>query len=62
MRPTHDRLLGEVDQGRGVSGGGPVVSLRGQERGLGGFTGPELRTAASQERRSGLVGGGMAWG
>ena len=35
MRPTHDRLLGEVDQGCGVSSGGPMVSLCGQGRGLG---------------------------
>jgi hypothetical protein len=35
MRPAHDRLLGESGQGWGLSGGGPVVSLRGQERGLG---------------------------
>jgi hypothetical protein len=36
MRPTHDRLLGAVDQGCGVSGGGPVVALRGQGSSLGG--------------------------
>ena len=36
MSPAHDRLLGEVGQGGGVSGGGPVVALRGQGRGLGG--------------------------
>ena len=39
MRPTHDRLLGEIGQGCGVSGGGPVVSLRGQGSGLGGSEG-----------------------
>jgi hypothetical protein len=39
MRPTHDRLLGEVDQGWGVSSGGPMVSLCGQRRGLGGSQG-----------------------
>jgi hypothetical protein len=39
MRPTHDRLLGEVGQGSGVSGGGPVVSLREQGSGLGGSEG-----------------------
>jgi hypothetical protein len=39
MRPTHDRLLGEVDQGWGVSSCGPMVSLRGQGRGLGGSQG-----------------------
>jgi hypothetical protein len=35
MRPTHDRRPGEVGQGGGVSGGGPVVFLRRQGRGLG---------------------------
>ena len=35
MRPTHDRQQGEGGQGGGVSGGGPVVSRRGQGRGLG---------------------------
>jgi hypothetical protein len=39
MRPTHDRLLGEVDQGCGVSGDGPVVSLCCQGSGLGGSQG-----------------------
>jgi hypothetical protein len=39
MRPAHDRLLGEIGQGCGLSGGGPVVSLRGQGRGLGGSQG-----------------------
>ena len=39
MRPTHDRLLGEVDQGWGVSRGGPMVSLCGQGSGLGGSQG-----------------------
>jgi hypothetical protein len=39
MRPALDRLLGESGQGCGLSGGGPVVSLRGQERGLGGSQG-----------------------
>jgi hypothetical protein len=39
MRPTHARLLGEISQGCGVSGGGPVVSLRGQGSGLGGAAG-----------------------
>ena len=29
MSPAHDRLLGEVGQGGGVSGGGPVVALLG---------------------------------
>jgi hypothetical protein len=35
MRPTRDTLLGEVGQGGGVSGGGPVVSLHRQGNGLG---------------------------
>jgi hypothetical protein len=40
MRPTRDTLLGEVGQGGGVSGGGPVVSLHRQGNGLGGSEGP----------------------
>ena len=36
MRPTRDRRSGEVSQGMGVSGGGPVVALRGQGSSLGG--------------------------
>jgi hypothetical protein len=39
MRPAHDRLLGEIGQGGGLSGSGPVVALRGQGRGLGGSQG-----------------------
>jgi hypothetical protein len=39
MRPTHDRLLGEVDQGCSVSSGGPMVSLCGQGSGMGGSQG-----------------------
>ena len=39
MRPAHDRLLGEIGQGCGLSSGGPVVSLRGQGRGLEGSQG-----------------------
>jgi hypothetical protein len=39
MRPAHARLLGEIGQGGGLSGGGPVVSLRGQGRALGGSQG-----------------------
>jgi hypothetical protein len=39
MRPTHNRRLGEAGQGGGVSGGGPVVCLRRQGRGLGGSPG-----------------------
>jgi hypothetical protein len=34
MKPTHARRQGESSQGCGLSGGGPVVSLRGQGRGL----------------------------
>ena len=40
MRSAHDRLLGEIRQGCGLSGGSPVVSRRGQGRGLGGSAGP----------------------
>ena len=40
MRPTRDTLLGEVGQGGGVSGGGPMVSLHRQGSGLGGSEGP----------------------
>jgi hypothetical protein len=39
MRPRHDRRPGGGSRGCGVSGGGPVVSLRGQGRGLGGSQG-----------------------
>ena len=39
MRPTRDRRSGEVSQGTGVSGGGPVVSPRGQGSSLGGSAG-----------------------
>jgi hypothetical protein len=39
MKPTHARRQGESGQGWGLSGGGPVVSLRGQGRGLGGAAG-----------------------
>jgi hypothetical protein len=39
MKPTHARRQGESGQGWGLSGGGPVVSLRGQGRGLGGSQG-----------------------
>ena len=39
MRPTHTRRQGESGQGGGLSGGGPVMSLRGQGRGLGGSQG-----------------------
>ena len=62
MKPTHARRQGESSQGWGLSGGGPVVSRRGQGRGLGGLSGPGLHPAAPQERRSGLVVGGRAWG
>ena len=36
MKPTHARQQGEIGQGWGLSGGGPVVSRGGQGRGLGG--------------------------
>ena len=39
MKPTHARRQGESGQGWGLSGGGPVVSLHGQGRGLGGSQG-----------------------
>jgi hypothetical protein len=39
MKPTHARRQGEIGQGWGLSGGGPVLSLRGQGRGLGGSAG-----------------------
>ena len=39
MKPTHARRQGESSQGGGLSGGGPVVSRRGQGRGLGGAAG-----------------------
>jgi hypothetical protein len=39
MRSVHARLLGEIGQGCGLSGSGPVVSLRGQGRGLRGSQG-----------------------
>ena len=61
MRPRHDRRPG------GQSGVWCVwrwprgVPVRAGTR-SGGLTGPDLRTAAPQERRSGLVGGGRAWG
>jgi hypothetical protein len=39
MKPPHARRQGEIGQGGGLSGGGPVVALRGQGRGLGGSAG-----------------------
>jgi hypothetical protein len=39
MKPPHARRQGESSQGCGLSGGGPVVALRGQGRGLGGSAG-----------------------
>ena len=53
MRLTHDRWPGEVDQGGGVSGGGPVVFLRRQGRGLGGSEG---RGCGGLPRRGGGQG------
>jgi hypothetical protein len=52
----------QIGEGWGVSGRGPVVSLRGQGRGLGGLSEPRLRTTPPQGRRSGPVAGGMAQG
>ena len=53
MRPTHNRRLGEAGQGCGVSGGGPVVFLRRQGRGLGGSAG---RVCGGLPRRKGGQG------
>jgi len=39
MRLAHDRLLEEIGPGGGLCGGGPVVSRRGQGRGLRGSQG-----------------------
>jgi len=39
MRPAHDKRQGESGQRGGLSGGGPVVSRRGQGCGLGGSAG-----------------------
>jgi hypothetical protein len=39
MKPTHARRQEESGQGRGLSGGGPVGSLRRQGRGLGSSAG-----------------------
>ena len=39
MKPTHARRQGEIGQGCGVSGGGPVVALRGRGSGLEGSAG-----------------------
>jgi hypothetical protein len=60
MKPTHARQQGEIGQGWGLSGGGPVVSRGGQGRGLGGAVGQVCGLQAPQERRSGPVAGGMA--
>jgi hypothetical protein len=62
MKPTHARLQGESSQGWGLSGGGPVVSRRGQGTRSGGLSGPGLHTAAPQGRLAGPVAGGRAWG
>jgi hypothetical protein len=40
MRTTRDTLLGEAAQESGVSGGGPVVALRGQGSCLGSSESP----------------------
>ena len=62
MKPTHARRQGEIGQGCGLSGVGPVVSRRGQGRGLGGSAGQGLHPAAPQGRLAGLVAGGRARG
>ena len=61
MRPTHARRQGEIGQGGGVSGGGPVVSLRRQGRGLGGSEG-QVCAQLTQGRRSEPVAGGGSGG
>ena len=61
MKPTHAKRQGESSQGCGLSGGGPGVSRRGQGRGLGGRSGPDLHPAAPQGRLAGPVAGGRAW-
>jgi hypothetical protein len=53
MRPTRDTLLGEAAEGCGVPGGGPVVALRGQGRGLGGSEG---QVCGRLPRRGGYQG------
>jgi hypothetical protein len=53
MKPTHARRQGEIGHGWGLSGGGPVVSRRGQGRGLGGSAG---QGCGLQPRRGGLQG------
>ena len=62
MKPTHARRQGESSQGWGLSGGGPVVSLRGQGRGLGGSAGQVCTRRPHRGGWSGLVAGGRAWG
>ena len=53
MKPTHARRQGEIGQGWGLSGGGPVVSRRGQGRGLGGSAG---QVCALRPHRGGWQG------
>jgi hypothetical protein len=65
MRPTHDRRPGEVGQGGSVSGGGLVVFLRRQGRGLGGSEGQVCGKLPRREGGQGLWqtgwrGGGAA--
>jgi hypothetical protein len=62
MKPTHTRRQGESSQGWGLSGGGPVVSRRGQGTRSRGRSGPGLHPAALQGRLTGPVAGGRAWG
>ena len=53
MRPTHERWPGEDGQGGGLSGGGLVMVLRRQGRGLGGSAG---QVCGLQPRRRGWQG------
>jgi hypothetical protein len=62
MRPTHDKRPGEVGQGCGVSGGGPVLSLRGQGSGLGGSEGQVCGLLARRGGGQGLWQAGWRGG
>jgi len=62
MKPTHTRRQGESSQGWGLSGGGPVVSRRGQGTRSRGRSGPGLHPAALQGRLTGPVAGGRGGG
>ena len=62
MRSTHNRLLGEIGQGCGVPGGGPVVSLRGQGSVLEGSAGQVGGLLPHRGGGQGLWQAGRAWG